>query len=361
LKLYIVTGEKSGDLQASLLVEKLHVVNNNIKIRAFGGEHLKKTGVEISSEINRTSVMGLTNVLMQINTIRKKINFCKIDILKFNPNAIILVDYPAFNLRIARFAKEHGIQVFYYIAPKVWAWNKSRLSKIKKYIDSLLVIFPFEVDFFKKHNINAIYVGNPLISHINKFKSNKLYISKKNIIAVLPGSRKQEISKILPIMLSVSSSFKKYQFVIAGISDFGNDFYESFINRDNIEVRYDSTYSLLSESKFALVTSGTATLEVSLFNIPQIVCYKTDWITYLFARLFVKIKFISLVNIIYNKYIVPELIQSQLNKLNLIKHVKQLVNGDYNKDYQNIQQIFETNQLIDPAKYILDKINQSFD
>jgi len=361
LKLYIVTGEKSGDLQASFLAEKLLDLNNNIKIRAIGGDYLKSKGVEISSEINRTSVMGLTNVLMQINTIRKKINFCKNDILNFNPNAIILVDYPAFNLRIAKFAKDQGIQVFYYIAPKVWAWNKSRISKIKKYIDSLLVIFPFEVDFFKKHNIDAIYVGNPLVLHINKFKSNQLNISKKNIVAVLPGSRKQEISKILPIMLSVSSSFKKYQFIIAGVSDFGNDFYESFINCDNIEVRYDSTYSLLSESKFALVTSGTATLEVSLFNIPQIVCYKTDWITYLFARLLVKIKFISLVNIIFNKYIVPELIQSQLNTPNLVKHVRQLVNGHYNKDYQNIQQKFETNKSINPAKYILDKINQSFD
>ena len=361
MKLYIVTGEKSGDLQASFLAEKLLDLNDNIKIRAFGGDYLKSKGVEISSEINRTSVMGLTNVLMQINTIRKKINFCKNDILNFNPNAIILVDYPAFNLRIAKFAKDQGIQVFYYIAPKVWAWNKSRLSKIKKYIDSLLVIFPFEVDFFKKHNIDAIYVGNPLVLHINKFKSNQLNISKKNIVAVLPGSRKQEISKILPIMLSVSSSFKKYQFIIAGVSDFGNDFYESFINCDNIEVRYDSTYSLLSESKFALVTSGTATLEVSLFNIPQIVCYKTDWITYLFARLLVKIKFISLVNIIFNKYIVPELIQSQLNTPNLVKNFRQLVNGHYNKDYQNIQQKFETNKSINPAKYILDKINQSFD
>ncbi len=361
MKLYIITGEKSGDLQASFLVEKLHVLKNNIKIRAFGGEHLKRTGVEISSEINQTSVMGLTNVLMQINTLRKKINFCKKDILKFNPNAIILVDYPAFNLRIAKFAKEHGIQVFYYIAPKVWAWNKSRLSKIKKYIDSLLVIFPFEVDFFKKHKIDAIYVGNPLVHYINKFKSNKLNISKKNIIALLPGSRKQEITKILPIMLSVSSYFKKYQFIIAGISDFGNDFYESFVNCDNIEIRYDSTYSLLSESKFALVTSGTATLEVSLFNIPQIVCYKTDWMTYLFAKLLVKIKFISLVNIIFNKYTVTELIQSRLNTLNLVKHINQLVNGHYSKEYQNIQQIFEKNQSIEPAKYILDKINQSFD
>ncbi len=361
MKLYIVTGEKSGDLQASFLVEKLHVSNNNIKIRAFGGEHLKRMDVEISSEINRTSVMGLTNVLMQINTLRKKINFCKRDILKFNPNAIILVDYPAFNLRIAKFAKEHGIQVFYYIAPKVWAWNKSRLSKIKKYIDSLLVIFPFEVDFFKKHNIDAIYVGNPLLYHINKFKSNKLNISKKNIIAVLPGSRKQEITKILPIMLSVASTFKKYQFIIAGISDFGNDFYDSFINYNNIEVKYDSTYSLLSESKFALVTSGTATLEVSLFNIPQIVCYKTDWVTYLFARLLVKIKFISLVNIIFNKHIVPELIQSQLNTPNLVKHMRQIIDGDYDKDYQNIEEKFETKNSIDPAKYILDKINQSFD
>ncbi len=361
MKLYIITGEKSGDLQASFLVEKLHVLKNNIKIRAFGGEHLKRTGVEISSEINQTSVMGLTNVLMQINTLRKKINFCKKDILKFNPNAIILVDYPAFNLRIAKFAKEHGIQVFYYIAPKVWAWNKSRLSKIKKYIDSLLVIFPFEVDFFKKHKIDAIYVGNPLVHYINKFKSNKLNISKKNIIALLPGSRKQEITKILPIMLSVSSYFKKYKFIIAGISDFGNEFYESFVNCDNIEIRYDSTYSLLSESKFALVTSGTATLEVSLFNIPQIVCYKTDWMTYLFAKLLVKIKFISLVNIIFNKYTVTELIQSRLNTLNLVKHINQLVNGHYSKEYQNIQQIFEKNQSIEPAKYILDKINQSFD
>jgi len=317
LKLYIVTGEPSGDLHAANLVHELKIYNSILKIRAWGGDRLIAEGVELAKHIKDTAFMGLWDVLKNLNTVKQNLTYCKKDILEYNPDVIVLVDYPGFNLKIAKFAKQHGIKVFYYISPKVWAWNKSRVSKIKKYVDELLVIFPFEVDFYQKNGMKVTYVGNPLLDEIAKGNFKLAYQTEKPIIALLPGSRKQEIERILPQMLTVVNDFPTYQFVIAATNSFSKAYYQSFIKEKDVGLVFDETYGLLSNATAALVTSGTATLETALFNVPQVVCYKTNWLTYVLAKNLIKIKFLSLVNILMDKLVVKELIQADVNKINI--------------------------------------------
>ncbi|MDC0204278.1 lipid-A-disaccharide synthase [Flavobacteriales bacterium] len=326
MKLYIVTGEPSGDLHAANLVHELKTHNSNLNIRAWGGDRLIAEGVEIAKNISETAFMGLTNVILNLSAIKDHIDYCKSDILQFKPDAIILVDYPAFNLKIAEFAKSQGIKVFYYISPKVWAWNKGRISKIKNYVDHLLVIFPFEVDFYKNHGIEVNYVGNPLLDEINKDNFNISYQSDRPIVALLPGSRKQEIDMMLPEMLSIINDFPEFQFVIAATNLFSKAYYESFIITDNVAIVFNETYGLLNKSDYAIVTSGTATLEAALFKVPQIVCYKTNWFTYCIAKLAIKVNYLSLVNILMDKLLVKELIQSEFNSKNLKLELNNLIN-----------------------------------
>ena len=255
MKLYIVTGEPSGDLHAANLVCELKIYNSILKIRAWGGDRLIAEGVELAKHIKDTAFMGLWDVIKNLRTIKSNLDFCKKDILNFKPDAIILVDYPGFNLKIAQFAKQQGIKVFYYISPKVWAWNKSRVSKIKKCVDELLVIFPFEVDFYQKNGMKATYVGNPLFDEIAKGNFKFTYQSEKPIIALLPGSRKQEIKRILPQMLTIVNDFPTHQFVIAATNSFSKAYYQSFIKEKNVGLVFDETYGLLSNATAALVTS----------------------------------------------------------------------------------------------------------
>ena len=338
MKLYIVTGEPSGDLHAANLVHELKAHNSNFNIRAWGGDRLIAEGVEIAKNISETSFMGLTKVISNLSAIKEHIDYCKRDILQFKPDAIILVDYPGFNLKIAECAKTQGIKVFYYISPKVWAWNKSRISKIKNYVDHLLVILPFEVDFYKNHGIEVNYVGNPLLDEINKDNFNISYQSERPIVALLPGSRKQEIDMMLPEMISVIKYFPDYQFVIAATNLFSKAYYESFITTDNVAIVFDETYGLLNNSDYAIVTSGTATLETALFKVPQIVCYKTNWLSYFIAKLAIKINYLSLVNILMNKLVVKELIQSELNSKNLKVELNNLINNkeSIKDDYEKL-------------------------
>jgi len=317
LKLYIVTGEPSGDLHAANLVHELKISNSILKIRAWGGDRLIAEGVELARHIKDTAFMGLWDVLKNLRAIKSNLDFCKKDILNFKPDAIVLVDYPGFNLKIAKFAKMQGIKVFYYISPKVWAWNKSRITKIKKYVDEILVIFPFEVDFYQKYGMKATYVGNPLLDEIGKRNFSFSYKSEKPIIALLPGSRIQEIEAILPKMLMIVNHYPNHQFVIAATNNFSKQYYQSFIKEKNVKLVFDETYGLLSNANAALVTSGTATLETALFKVPQLVCYKTNWLTYFLAKNLIKIKYLSLVNILMDKLVVKELIQNELNKNSL--------------------------------------------
>ena len=328
MKFYIITGEPSGDLHAANLVEELKKYNSKLKFRAWGGEHLLNQGVNLAKHIKDTAFMGFLDVLKNFGSIQKNLNYCKQDIIKYKPDALILVDYPGFNLKIAKFAKLNGIKVFYYISPKVWAWNKNRVIKIKKYVDELLVIFPFEVDFYLKFGMKVTYVGNPLLDEISKGNFSFSYITEKPIIALLPGSRKQEIEIILPEMLRIVNDYPNHQFVIAATNNFSKKYYDSFIKEKNVKLIFNETYGLLSKADAALVTSGTASLETALFKVPQIVCYKTNRITYFLAKKLINIKYLSLANILLDKLVVKELIQNELNKNRLRMELDILLNDN---------------------------------
>lgn len=354
-----MTGEPSGDLHAANLVHELKLQNSIFKIRAWGGDRLIAEAVELAKHIKETAFMGLWDVFKNLRTIKSNLDFCKQDISEYNPDAIILVDYPGFNLKIAQFAKQQRIKVFYYIPPKVWAWNKSRVSKIKKYVDELLVIFPFEVDFYHKNGMKATYVGNPLLDEIAKGNFKLTYQAEKPIIALLPGSRKQEIERILPQMLTVVNDFPTNQFVIAATNSFSKAYYQSFIKEKNVVLVFDETYGLLSNATAALVTSGTATLETALFNVPQVVCYKANWLTYVLAKNLIRIKYLSLVNILMDKLVVTELIQSELNQnklkqeLGLILYKKQ----DILLAYEKLKKLLNKKGASkNAAKFIADSI-----
>ena len=337
MRYYIVTGESSGDMHAANLVSEIKKIDSTSIFKAWGGDRLIQQKVSLVKHINTTSFMGIWNVLKNFGSIRSNLIFCKHDILDFKPDALILVDYPGFNLKIAEFAKRNGVKVFYYISPKIWAWYSSRVLKIKNFVDHLLVIFPFEVDFYKKYGIDAVYVGNPLLDEISKKDYSLSFQSSKPIIALLPGSRKQEIEAVLPKMLMIIDDFPSYQFVIAANNIFSEDYYQSFMKGKNVGFVFNETYGLLKIARAALVTSGTATLETALFKVPQVVCYSTNWLTYIIARRLINIKYISLVNIILNKRVVPELIQTSLNKqnlnmeLNIVLNTKEDIIIDYNK------------------------------
>ena len=338
MRYYIITGEPSGDVHAANLVKELKKIDSKSAVRAWGGDRLIDEDVSLAMNIKNIAFMGLWNVIINLRKIISNLEFCKNDILNFKPDALILVDYPGFNLKIAKFAKNNGIKVFYYIPPKIWAWNKKRINTLKNFVDYIIVIFPFEVNFYKNLGINVFYFGNPLIDEIHNHEIVFSLKSTKPIIALLPGSRKQEIEKILPVMLSTVKNYPKYQFVIAGSNSFSNKYYESFVKDKDVKIVFNNVYGLLSNSKFALVTSGTATLEAALFNVPQIVCYKTNWITYIFAKILVKIKYISLVNIILNRNAINELIQNDLNEKSLIKAINSALNEHDKilKDYRDL-------------------------
>ena len=359
MKLYVVSGEKSGDLHGANLAKEMIQKTPELQLRGFGGDRMIEEGVKVVKHINELSFMGFTEVIKNLNTINKNLKFCKKDISDFNPDAIILIDFPGFNLKIAKYAKQKGIKVFYYISPKVWAWNKNRVEQIKDYIDELIVIFPFEVEYFKEKGITVNYFGNPLTDEIQKEITELSINSDKKIIALLPGSRKREIEMNLPIMLSVIPDFLDYQFVIATTDNMFELCSKISKNKD-VKIIKEQTYSVLKNSEIALVTSGTATLETAFFNIPQLVCYKTDFLTYNLAKLFVKLKWISLVNIIMNKEVVSEFIQDKMTKENLTKEMNYLLseNGRVKllSDYKELNIILKSE---DVSKKIGDFILQN--
>ncbi len=323
---YIIAGEASGDLHASNLIKELKLLDGNAKFRCWGGDKMEQEGAVLVKHYRDLAFMGFTEVVINLRTILSNITFCKNDLLENRPDVLILVDYPGFNLRIAKFAKENNIKVFYYISPQVWAWKQSRVEKIKRFVDKMFVILPFEKEFYKKFDYEVDFVGHPLLDAIDQQKNNlaerktwlkENNISDKPIVALLPGSRKQEISTMLPLMLSVVNDFPDYQFVVAGAPSVPKVFYEKLIQGTNVSLLFDKTYPLLMNAEAALVTSGTATLETALFEVPEVVCYKGGRISYLIARSLVKVKFISLVNLIMGREVVKELIQSDFNIPNL--------------------------------------------
>lgn len=343
MKYYIIAGEASGDLHGSNLIKELRKLDSVGLIRCWGGDKMEAAGATLVKHYRDLAFMGFTEVLKNLPTIFKNLAYCKDDIENFQPDVLILVDYPGFNLRIAKWAKAKGFKIVYYISPQVWAWKENRVKSIKKCVDKMLVILPFEKEFYKKWNYEVEYVGHPLVEVVDEFLQQQSTATKtwkeKNVIALLPGSRKQEILKKLPIMLAVTSHFPQYQFVVAKAPGLEENFYnELLVPYSNVSTVLNKTYPLLCESKAALVTSGTATLETALFKVPEIICYKGNAISYQIAKRLIKIKFIGLVNLIMNKEVVKELIQDDLNvenikaELNLLLHNRekqQLLQRDY--------------------------------
>ena len=333
MKYYIIAGEASGDLHGANLIASLKKKDPHAKIRAWGGNLMKKQGAMLVKHYRDLAFMGFVEVLLHLRTILKNLSFCKKDILKFKPDAIILIDYPGFNLKVAKFAHQYNIKVYYYISPQVWAWKKRRVHTIKKVVDKMLVILPFEKDFYDEYRVDAHYVGHPLLDELSRVK----YITKNNfirqnnldpkkeIIALLPGSRKQEVTRMLGVMLKVVDKFPDYQFVIGCAPSLPESFYNSLIGNENVSLVFNKTYQLLQVASAALVTSGTATLETALFYVPEVVCYKGNHISYLIAKNLIKVKYISLVNLIMNKPVLKELIQNDLTPENISEELKQLL------------------------------------
>ena len=339
MKYYIIAGEASGDLHGSNLMKALLKEDPKADIRFWGGDLMKNVGGTLVKHYRELAFMGFIEVVFNLKTILNNIRFCKKDIAAFQPDAIIFIDYPGFNMRIAKWAKERGIPTHYYISPQIWAWKENRISAVKRDFDHLYVILPFEKEFYEvKHQFPVEFVGHPLIDAIHNqtvisredfIKENQL--EDKPIIAVLPGSRKQEISKMLTVMLSVVDDFEAYQFVIAGAPSQEHSFYLPFLKSKNVHFLSNKTYELLSHATAALVTSGTATLETALLKVPEVVCYKGSWASYQIAKRIITLKYISLVNLIMDQEVVTELIQEECNTKNIKSELQKILTTDYRK------------------------------
>lgn len=348
MKYYIIAGEASGDLHGSNLIKELKKLDSSANIRCWGGDKMQEAGGDLVKHYRDLAFMGFAEVLMNLRTVFRNLKFCKEDILKFQPGAVILIDYPGFNLRIAKWAKQNGIKVIYYISPQVWAWKENRVKSMKECIDKMLVILPFEKKYYKdKWNWDVEYVGHPLVEVVERQKAQgtRDKFSDQPIIALLPGSRKQEIIKKLPVMLEVSKNFPGYQFIVAKAPSVEESFYKTYTQLyPNVSSVNDKTYELLMQSRAALVTSGTATLETALFNVPEVVCYKSSFLTYQISKLLVKVKYISLVNLIMDKQVVKELIQHDLTVENLEHELSELLFNELKgsaiqNDYKDLKRL----------------------
>jgi len=341
MKYYIIAGEASGDLHGSNLIHELKLLDSAAQIRCWGGDKMQDAGAILVKHYSELAFMGFIEVLKNLRTIFKNLANCKADISQYQPDVLVLIDYPGFNLRIASWAKQKGLRVIYYISPQVWAWKESRVNGIKKNVDKMLVILPFEKDFYKKWDFEVEYVGHPLVKVIDDFKVSHSHLEtaissdeisfsepqvKRSIIAILPGSRKQEILTKLPIMLSVAKHFPEFHFVVAKAPGIEDDFYESMLSPyQNVSSVINQTYELLRVAQAALVTSGTATLETALFGVPEVVCYKGSAISFQIAKWLITIKYICLVNLIMKREVVKELIQEQLTENNLSNELKKIL------------------------------------
>ncbi|MCC7465828.1 MAG: lipid-A-disaccharide synthase [Saprospiraceae bacterium] len=311
-RLYIIAGEASGDLHGSNLLKALYRQHPELECRAWGGDMMEQAGASLVKHYRDLAFMGFVEVAKNLRTILRNIAFCKADILQYKPDALVLIDYPGFNLRIAKWAKEQGIRVIYYISPQLWAWHASRAKAIKRDVDKLLVILPFEKEFFKKYDIDAEFVGHPLLDALGGLQQHK-EAETGNTIALLPGSRKQEVSRILPVMLKATRAFPEYRFVIAGAGSLPESYYQEFLAEyPAVKLERGNTYAILQRSRAALVKSGTSTLETALLDVPQVVCYAGNPISFQIAKRLVNVKYISLVNLIVDHPLVRELIQQEL-------------------------------------------------
>ncbi|MFC2498056.1 lipid-A-disaccharide synthase [Capnocytophaga granulosa] len=350
MKYYLIAGEASGDLHGANLMRALAEIDPQAQFRFWGGDRMEAVGGKLIKHYRDLAFMGFWEVVTNLRTILRNIDLCKGDITAYQPDALIFIDYPGFNMRIAKWAKRQGIPTHYYISPQIWAWKENRIKAIRRDVDAMYVILPFEKDFYEgKHQYPVHFVGHPLLDAIATRREVSMEVFKREnglderpIIALLPGSRKQEIAKMLSVMLSVVGSYHPYQFVIAGAPSLGYDFYRQFIREENVHFVSGKTYDLLSHAHAALVTSGTATLEAALFRVPEVVCYRGNWISYQIAKRVISLKYISLVNLIMDAPVVTELIQGDLNTRNLKVELDKLLDPAYRdklqRDYQALRE-----------------------
>ncbi len=362
MRYYLVAGERSGDLHAGNLVKALKKNQPSATFRGFGGEFMRDAGVELTVHYNDMAFMGLAEVVTNAGKIRKYIRLCKKDILAYNPDVIILIVYGGFNLAIARFAKKKGYRIFYYIPPKYWAWYPGRAAWLKPHVDRLYVILPFEREFFKKFNWEANYVGNPVLdavkAHISLNERRAPSSFHLGTIALLPGSRTQELKRIIPLMAEVIRKFPAYKFSVAAVSNLNPSLYDEVCNLKNVELVFEDTYNLLQQAVAAIVTSGTATLETALFKVPQIVVYKANAISYWLAKFLIKVEFISLVNLVAGREVVKELIQSEASLENVSTELNSiLTDGAYREKmlagYDEIIEILDTGSASENAARLM--------
>lgn len=345
MRYYLIAGERSGDLHGSNLMKELSKADNEAAFRFFGGDYMKEAGGEIAVHYRDLAFMGFIEVLKNIFTIRKYIDFCKKDILAYAPDSLILIDYAGFNLRIAKWAKKRNIKVLYYISPKLWAWNQKRARKVKKYVDHMFVIMPFEVEFYKKFNYHHVsYVGNPVVDAINNYNLDAGFMVSNNIetgttktIAVLPGSRKQELAHVVPILEEVVEANPQFTFLIAAVDNLPAESYAGLKELKNVYLITGNTYDILANADAAIVTSGTATLETALWDLPQVVIYKGSFLSIFIARLLVKVEYISLVNLILNEECVIELIQENCTPDKISEEIRKLI--EHPTDYSRLLDI----------------------
>lgn len=364
MRYYIVAGERSGDLHGSNLVKALRHVDPAAHFRGFGGEYMQQAGVELAVHYGDMAFMGLAELITNANKIKKYIRLCKKDILAYKPDVIILIDYGGFNLAIARFGKKSGFKIFYYIPPKYWAWYQKRALWLKPYVDRLFVILPFEKDFFKRFQWESDYVGNPVLDAVKAHVQNSQTANAEKLqcdgqlVALLPGSRKQELKRIIPLMVKVVREFPELQFAVAAVNNLDQSLYRELQVLKNVKLVFEDTYNLLMKSSTAIVTSGTATLETALFKVPQIVIYKANTLSYWLAKRLVNVEFISLVNLIAGRQVVKELIQSQANVKTVSEELKRIiVDSNYRnlmvRGYEEIINILDTGSASENAAKLM--------
>lgn len=363
MKYYIISGEASGDLHGSNLMKAIYRHDPQAEVRFWGGDLMQSVGGTMVKHIRDLAIMGIVEVMVHLRTVLANIRLCKQDILDYNPDAVIFIDYPGFNLRIAKFTHSHGFKNFYYISPQVWAWKKGRIKTMRRVLDKMYVILPFEKPFYDKYGVeNVEYVGHPLLDAVADFNSSHVAddfrrrnnLDDRPIIALMPGSRKMELRKMMPTMAALASRHPEYNFVIAGMTLLGDSFYKPFLTSQNVTLVYNQTYMLLQSAFAGVITSGTATLEAALFHLPQVVCYRANALTVVFAKTFAKVKYISLVNLIADKPVVRELIQKDLNKNTLETEFSKITKDKNNRmamiaEYESIEKTLGSEGVSDKA------------
>lgn len=364
LRLYFVAGERSGDLHGGNLIHAMKKRHAGLLCRGFGGDYMKEAGMEVAVHYNEMAFMGFAEVVANLSTISKKISFCKQDILVFKPDVVILIDYAGFNLRIAKFAKQNGIKVFWYIAPKVWAWNQNRAIKLKANVDRMFVILPFEKDFFKKFDWTVDYVGNPVLDAVKAHQTDQEFLTRnkianeKPLVALLPGSRKQELKRIIPLMAEVAKQNQSFHFVVAAVDNLPQEFYSVLRALPNVSFITGATYDLLTYAQAAIVTSGTATLETALFKVPQVVVYRTSSISYFIAKNLIRVPYISLVNLIAGREVVKEMIQQKANHKDVSAELNLILKDDRYREkmvlgYEEIKNVLDTGSASENAANLM--------